>query len=169
MAQVKDIFYFLKDFNELSNPVITEIRGQKWNYRISNIPDIKEVWCIYDVQDFGSLKILEVRRPDLKPCPYPDENLKEWILGDWRDLDNSFVGKREAVTKEKRSKEGNTEEETIRFDDDIDRVKAFENWVEIRNKWRENEIPKKWDLNFTMGFTIYILKSKKRRKALNLY
>jgi|LSQX01.1.fsa_nt_gb hypothetical protein len=30
MAKIRDIFKYLKEFNELSNPVITEISKQKW-------------------------------------------------------------------------------------------------------------------------------------------
>ncbi|WP_164959907.1 AAA domain-containing protein [Clostridium estertheticum] len=86
MAQIKSIFNFLKDYNELSNPVITEIDNQKWSMKISNLPKIKEVWSAYNIEDFDGLKILEVKRPVLEPCPVPDESIIEWIDGSWEKL-----------------------------------------------------------------------------------
>jgi len=43
MAEIINIFNFLKEFNELSNPVITEIDNQKWSLNISDIPVIDEI------------------------------------------------------------------------------------------------------------------------------
>ena len=83
MAEVKSIFNFLKDYNGLLNPIVTEVYRQIWNYEILNAPQIEELWSIYHTQNLDELKILEIKRPDIKPCPPPDETIKEWIQEEW--------------------------------------------------------------------------------------
>ncbi|QNU68668.1 AAA family ATPase [Ruminiclostridium herbifermentans] len=100
MAHINNIFNFLKDYNELSNPVITEIEKQKWSIKLSNLPQITEIWSIYDTQDFDGLKILEVKRPVLEPCPAPNDLLIEWLIGDWKKLNTKTIQYKEVMTKE---------------------------------------------------------------------
>ena len=79
MAHISSIFNFLKDYNEISNPIITEIDKQKWSLKLSYIPEINELWSIYRQQDFDSLEFFEVRRPIIESCPFPDGSIINWL------------------------------------------------------------------------------------------
>jgi hypothetical protein len=148
MAKVIDIFRFLKDFNELSNPVITEIDKQKWHYKLSEVPQIKEIWSIYDAQNFDELKMLEVKRPNLKPCPPPNELIIDWIDGDWEKPNVESVTYKDKIIKEVEDDELENKSQQIEyFYDDEDRVNSFENWIETREHWRAIELPKQKGLD----------------------
>lgn len=145
MAQINSIFNFLKDYNELSNPVITEIDKQKWSLKLSELPQIKELWSVYHVQDLDGLKILEVKRPVLEPCPVPDESIIEWLDGDWKKLGIETIQYKEVIVKEILNEDG-TVDQVEEYFDDKNRKNLFEAWTIKRNNWRAVEIPKEQGL-----------------------
>ncbi len=65
MRKLKNIFKFLKDYNEIRNPVITDINKQYWHTSILELPDVEEVYSVYEEEDYESLKILEVGKPEI--------------------------------------------------------------------------------------------------------
>lgn len=147
MAQVSNIFNFLKDFNELSNPVITEIGKQRWYLRVSNIPQIEEVWSVFDTKDFEELKILEVKRPDVEPCPAPHNLILDWIVGDWKKPSVESITYKEEIQREIKNEDGTTTQQVEYFTDNKDRVNNFENWIKKRERWRTVEFPKQMGLD----------------------
>ena len=146
MAQISRIFNFLKDYNELSNPVITEIYKQKWSMKLSDLPQIKELWSVYRAQDFDGLKVLEIKRPVLEPCPAPDELIIEWLDGNWKKLNVEIIQYKEVLVKEVLNDDGNVEQIEENFIDDENRKKLFEEWTLKRINWRTVEIPKEQGL-----------------------
>ena len=46
MRKLKNIFKFLKDYNEIRNPVITDINGQYWHTSILDLPDIEDIYSV---------------------------------------------------------------------------------------------------------------------------
>ena len=147
MAQVKSIFNFLKDYNELLNPIITEIDKQIWHYKLSNTPQIEELWTIYDSQDLDQLKIIEIKRPDLKPCPPPDKLITEWIQGEWQNLDIKTINYKEKIIREMREADSTITQYEEYFIDDENRVNSFDDWIKKREDWCSRESPKKSGLN----------------------
>ena len=57
MAKINNILNFLKEFNIIRNPVTTEIDNQIWHYNLKDLPSIKELWSIYDTDDYENLKV----------------------------------------------------------------------------------------------------------------
>lgn len=147
MSRISNVFKFLKEYNELSNPVITEIDKQKWYLKLTGLPHIKEVWSIYNVMDFENTKILEVGRPVLKPCPYPDEIILPWIKGDWKNLNLAKIDYHEKIVKEITDEAGNINQVEEYFHDVPERVFAFKRWLKKREDWRTTELPKKQGLD----------------------
>ncbi|UUV20015.1 AAA domain-containing protein (plasmid) [Fusobacteria bacterium ZRK30] len=141
MAEILNIFNFLKEFNELSNPVVTEIKNQKWSLNISDIPMIEEIRSAFLGHDMKDLSYLEVCRPTLLSCPKPQEILLEWIENDWMKLSVN-----EVKFFEKIQKEPITEKDELfydeYFDDDPERKEASDLWTSERNRWRTTELPK---------------------------
>lgn len=147
MAEVKSIFNFLKDYNGLLNPIVTEIDRQIWNYEIINAPQIEELWSIYNTQNLDELKILEIKRPDLKPCPPPDKIIQEWIEGEWGSLDTISISHKEKIIRRTIDKNGEIIEIEEYFIEDKNRIISFEDWLQKRENWRTVELPKREGLN----------------------
>ncbi|MGI1658245.1 MAG: AAA domain-containing protein [Desulfitobacterium sp.] len=147
MAQAKSIFNFLKAYNELSNPVITELANQKWSLNISDLPPIQEIKSIFSSEDVESLKVLEVIKPVLKACPSPGEALFEWLGKDWRKLSVEDIPVKEVITREILDEVGNKSYLEERFEESKERVNAYEKWIVLRKQWREAELPREQGLN----------------------
>jgi len=168
MAQIKSVFNFLKDYNELLNPIVTEIDRQIWHYELSRAPEIEELWSIYQTKDLNQLKILEVRRPNLKPCPVPDESIKDWILGDWENLNIEHIGHKELNTKKTKSEDSKIVQDIEYFVEDKNRVNQFNSWIKEREDWQSREILKKEGLDlYNELFKLYSL-IKRESESLEL-
>ena len=142
MAEIINIFNFLKEFNELSNPVITEIDNQKWSLNISDIPVIDEIRSVFLGHEVEDMDYLEIKRPTILPCPNPLESLIEWIKNDWKKLS---IDKLEVADKLPRASldiSGDLVYNDELFTDDQTRVNSYELWLSARNSWRDTEIPK---------------------------
>ncbi len=147
MAQIKSIFNFLKEYNELTNPIVTEIDKQKWSLKLSNLPEIEEVWSIYHMQKNTGELILEVERPFLEPCPNPDKSIIDWIDGRWNSLEKENVPYKEKRIITELSEDGTITEKEELFTDVPERVELYEDWVHKRNMWRSVQLPKKQGLD----------------------
>lgn len=147
MAHISSIFNFLKDYNEISNPIITEIDKQKWSLKLSEIPNIEEIWSVYQQQDFDSQKLFEIQRPTLVPCPSPDDSIIKWLDDDWRKVSSNSVSYKEKVTKKLFDKNGSITEVEEYFVDDVNRISLYEKWILKREMWREKELPRQKGLD----------------------
>jgi len=147
MGEVRNIFTFLKEFNELLNPIVTEIERQLWNYKLSDAPKIDELWSIYNTDNLDELKILEIKRPELKPCPLPDRNIEEWIEGQWQKLDVENINPKEKIIRNTVDKNGESIQFEEYFTDSEDRVNSFNDWLKKREEWRLRELPRREGLN----------------------
>lgn len=150
MTEIKNVFNFLKNYNELLNPIITDVDRQLWSYRIFDAPIIEEVWSIYQTEDLDKLKILEIKRPELKSCPPPDKIIIDWLKGEWKSLDIENIEYKEKKTF-KTIEVIDNEEEVVEveeyFIDDKARVDSYEKWETRRKKWLTDERPKRTGLN----------------------
>jgi len=168
MAEITNVFRFLKEFNELSNPVITEIDKQKWHLNISEIPTIEEIKSAFLGHEMDELIYLVVRRPNLLSCPKPPEFLIEWILSDWQKLNVSEIEVSEKKTREEIDEEGNLIYVDEYFNQDADRVKAFQAWYESRDKWREVMLPKQQGLDLYNNLFHLYSEMKKESESVEL-
>lgn len=142
MAEIINIFNFLKEFNELSNPVITEIDNQKWSLNISDIPVIDEIRSVFLGHEVGEMDYLEIKRPTLLPCPNPLESLIEWIKNDWKKLSVDKVEVTDKLSRASLDDDGDLVYNDELFTDDQARVNTYELWLSARNSWRDIEVPK---------------------------
>lgn len=147
MAQMNSIFNFLKEYNELTNPVITEIDKQLWSLKLTNLPRIKEVWSIFYVQNNNGELILEVGRPVLEPCPAPDPDIIDWISEKWGNVEKENVFYREKRVLEENLEDGTMVHREEFFEDTPERKKLYDDWIRKRNMWRNFQLPKKQGLD----------------------
>lgn len=141
MTKIKNIFTFLKEFNELSNPVISEISKHKWSLNLSTIPNIAEIKPNFHnvlPQSF----YLEVTRPTIEQCPTLPALLEGWVKSTWKNANVKQVEVIEKVTKkhfDENKKIVVTEEF---FSSSEQRVLALESWKIERNQWISGESSK---------------------------
>lgn len=142
MAEIINIFNFLKEFNELSNPVITEIDNQKWSLSLSDIPEIDEIRNVFLGYELGEMDYLEIKRPTILLCPNPPESLIEWIKSDWKKINIENI---EVVDRLPR-KSLDDNEDIIYVDeifaDDQTRVDDYNHWLVERKNWRNINLSK---------------------------
>lgn len=149
MAQVMNIFNFLKAYNELSNPVITEIDKQRWSLDLTDIPVIDEIKSIFHGNELEELVFLKVEKPSLTACPKPDDSLLEWVENDWSRLSVSVIYHKDKLVREVQDDSGEVSYFEEFFMDNCNRVEEYEKWISRRELWREVEIPKE------KGLTLY--------------
>ena len=155
MAQAINIFNFLKEYNLLSNPVVTELDKQKWSLDLSDLPVIDEIQSIFNGNDLEDLIFLKVKKPSIEPCPKPDDSLLEWLDNDWHRLSISEVRCKEKILRE-HDQNGEVHYREEAFNDDVSRINKFDRWITKRESWREIETPREKGLNlYNKLFRLY--------------
>lgn len=156
MAEIINIFHFLKEFNELSNPVISAIDNQKWSLSISDIPVIDEIRSVFLGHELGEMDYLEIKRPTLLPCPNPPESLIEWIKNDWKKTNIENVEIADKLPRKSLDKNGDMVYTEELFVDDQTRVDAYNRWQAERKIWMGIEAPKSKGLDlYNRLFQLY--------------
>lgn len=168
MAHINSIFNFLKEYNEISNPVITEIDKQKWSLELSELPQINELWSVYHTQDLDSQKILEIIKPILEPCPIPDSQIVDWLIGYWKNSNIENISYKEFIETDIENQNGEIETLKEFFDDVQDRVNLFNAWTIKRNKWRAVELPKEQGLELYNNLFKLYSDMKKESESVEL-
>ena len=156
MTKIKDVFSFLKNYNELLNPITSDIDRQIWSCNLLNLPEIKELYSIFQSKDLNKAEILEIERPSLVLCPCPDARVIPWIVEDWTSLNIDNITYRESIVNELVDDDGSIMEEEEFFLDDRTRVEIFETWLEERVSWIDSQRPKKAGLDlYNRLFKLY--------------
>lgn len=163
MAQVVNIFNFLKDYNQVSNPVVTVIDKQIWSMDLTKIPKIDEVKSAFFGSEIDEFTFLKVTKPILEPCPKPDDSLLEWITKNWQELAVDSVLYKKTLTREKKDEDGKVIEVEEKFEDDPKRLELFEDWSRNRSQWREVQAPKQEGLD--LYNKLYRLYSDMKKEA----
>jgi superfamily I DNA and/or RNA helicase/very-short-patch-repair endonuclease len=143
-SRFKNLFEFLKAYNDLRTPVIRDISQQVatlWLNSLPKHPSIKLneylVSTKPDTEEDGRQEndvVLEVTRPSMTPCPKPPATLSDWLLPGWTKISQK------AEVRKSRNVAVKGEETSIeQFEDVPERETALENWIKVRNKWAENE------------------------------
>ena len=127
MAQALNIFKFLKEYNQIKNPVVKELKSQKWNMFFTDMPDINEIKTIYK-HGLKDGTILSIVKPQLQSCPDPGEDMYEWIMGAWRRLNTANIEFKPELDRQE-LKNGELIEWIEKFEDDPARKKKFDEWV----------------------------------------
>ncbi|MEW6624163.1 MAG: AAA domain-containing protein [Bacillota bacterium] len=152
--RLKQVFGYIKALNELRNPVVTNITEQIWSFWFDELPDHESIQ-LYTEND--APKVLKVARPELTPCPSPDEELKTWLKPGWDNINNEaeVIELKEIYNQEK------DEFEIVKFYDDIKLFEAFVEWEEKRKKWQKEEMPARQAMDkYNKVFRLYSIIQK---------
>lgn len=137
-------FKFLKELNELRNPVPHDLSGSD----VMRIDDWPSHPCVQvrrgdraedGTDDAGEAVIeplIRIQRAGLTPCQKPPETLDGWLKPGWQSVDEEaeVLESRNCQDKEKQTI-------TVFFADDLERVAALNAWTAIRMKWVAAERP----------------------------
>ncbi len=172
---VSKVFKFLKALNEHRNPAIRRISEQPWRMWLKDIPDHSSIRrspipepTTNNAQD-GQTDItaaavndndflFRVRRPQLTSSPLPPNLLEPWLHDGWQNPSSEVtIHNSINVVNHK------NETELIYFEEDAQRVQAFQSWKNIRDEWARNERPARQAMRIYERF--YELHSRIERES----
>jgi hypothetical protein len=146
-SRLTKVFKFLKELNELRNPVLRDMSAYPEVLRLDAWPahpcvDVRRGDPLEDEEAGGShgdaeiVPLIRIKRAQLTPCPKPPNVLESWLKPGWQvvEAEPDVLTVRNLPDKERGSI-------AIGFSDDAERVAAFEEWKSRRAKWVEGERP----------------------------
>jgi hypothetical protein len=150
-TKVRQLYQFLKEANQLRFRPVRTVADQVKVIRLAEMPSHP---CMQltrpTTSDEGNVNddvILSVKRPQITKCPNPPELINEWIQPHWDDPD------KDAHYETSRNfKQENGETVTVNFEDDAERLNAFNVWIDQRNAWRVPEIKTRKAMSFFEAF-----------------
>lgn len=144
-ARLGQVFRFLKDLNQHSNPAILALDDQPWTLWLEELPDHPSIrrparWAIgeeghsADGDDSIAKNVVTVTRPKITRPPDPPPEIHDWLLSGWDDP-REDVGHHEQLNLPGRGEAG-----MVRFDDAPERRMVLERWRMQRDQWRQPEL-----------------------------
>jgi very-short-patch-repair endonuclease len=139
-SKLLQVFNYAKALNEVRNPIISDIENQRWTLWLKDLPNHE---CIDYIDISNQVEneeeannndyLIKVKRPILTECPVPQEELKKYIIGNWKDVDRKV----ELITEVKL--ENGNDTEPVQISAEVKNL--FESWNEERNQWLLIEKP----------------------------
>lgn len=163
------LFEFLKQYNNIKNPIITDISNQVWKKWLDNLPQHETIINnILSLQSDDVEEILKVKRPILKECPKLPNELNKWVEKGWENINAQIKIKKEISVRNEVSIDNKDEYKIEKFEDDKERVTTFEQWKKQRERWLIVERPARAaDDLFNTLYELYS-KIKKESESLEL-
>lgn len=129
------LFQYIDEVNSFKRKKIVNIRDHEWSKRFEDMPlDNPDVLVgEADSHDEDLDVILSVVKPETIPVPEPDDSFVDWLEYGWEYYDE------EVVVKDTLDSDYDDDEEVEHFEDDPKRVAKYKAWLELRNKWAEEE------------------------------
>ena len=143
-SRLTQVFKFLKELNELRNPVARDLSGYVEVLRLNAWPVhpcivVRRGDRIEDEDANGDVQmepLIRIQRARLTPCPNPPEALDGWLKPGWQAAEAET-----AVLESRNFLDEVTETVTVAFDADGERVAALNVWTMARMKWAVAERP----------------------------
>ena len=144
-TRLNRVFRFLKELNQLRNPVPRDLSGYSEVMRLDSWP-IHPLIVIRrgdrheeDDESSGAVELeplVRIRRANLTPCPKPPEALDGWLKPGWQaaQAEVEVLASRNFPSKE-------TGSISVQFEEGEDRVAALKAWTEVRTRWATAERP----------------------------
>lgn len=144
-TRLNKVFRFLKELNQLRNPVPRDLSGYSEVMRLDSWP-IHPLIVIRrgdrheeDYEPSGAAELeplVRIRRANLTPCPKPPETLDGWLKPGWQAAraEVEVLASRNFPNKE-------TGSITVQFEEGEKRVAALEAWTAARARWATAERP----------------------------
>lgn len=145
--KVRQLFYFLKEANQLRFRPIRVLGEQPKVVRLAEMPDhpAMQIFRPVPVENMQEVPdtLLRIKRPAITRCPTPPATITPWLLPNWDD-----PSKMAAYAESQNATNADGETITILFDDDEQRVSDFVVWIELRNVWITPELAARKAMRF---------------------
>jgi very-short-patch-repair endonuclease len=143
--RLTQVFKFLKELNELRNPVPRDMSGYAEVFRLETWPlhpliRVRRGDPVEEDDELSSAAELEplirIKRAPLTPCPNPPDSLDGWLKPGWQSVEAEaeVLAARNFPDKEKGTV-------TVAFEDNAARVLARDRWAVARSEWVAAELP----------------------------
>lgn len=177
--KVLSLFKYIMELNKLRTKTFLNVKDYPWHFSFSNIPeDTGYIVINYrdrveeEEEETPNPVLLSVQNPEFDACPAPNKSFASWLEKGWENFRNEpetvnrkifnrlnveIIGKSFEDLNELLAKEDEVSEEILEkykvvdFDDDEDRVKAFNLWKVERDNWKEIQIQKNEIRKFFMA------------------
>src|SRR5262249_41464064 len=137
-------FKFLKELNDLRNPIPRDLSGNAKLFWIDDWPahpfiEVRRGDHKDEDDTLGEAELeplIRIRRANLTSSPRPPESLDGWLKPGWQSVEAEaeVLGSRNFQDKQKGSI-------TVAFEDDQQRVTAYKAWMAARDRWALAERP----------------------------
>ncbi|NKF08760.1 AAA family ATPase [Clostridium gasigenes] len=137
-GRIVELFKFLKEYNNIKNPVITDIESQVWKMWMDNIDENKYITNNIYNNLYENDVIFSVDKSDRAQCPEPPINIQEWLVNGWQLLEQDVkIIENKKISNVIKNDDGEEIEqiEIIKFEEDKERVDAYEKWKKLRDEW----------------------------------
>ena len=170
------VFRYLEALNQHRNPAKRQIREQLWTVWFRELPDhpsvrrgtprqrtAPEASETNVAQDRAGARdeqafILKVNRPRLTTSPPPPEELTQWLERGWEDPSKEI-----SIRSTMNELDENRQTKIVRFEENPERVRAFDAWKQQRDLWARNERPARASMK--LFETLYELHGRLEREA----
>lgn len=167
-SKVVSLFQFLKQYNNIKNPIVVEIKNQQWHKWVDSIPEHETINNnIYKTEEDTDV-LFTISKPELTECPIPPKEIKDWLEKGWNSLIDEVKIKKSIDNLEKQSY--NNEEIIVKIDfyDDKNRVQALNEWKNKRVLWLSKETKSREADDIFNDFYSLYSKLKKEAEAVEL-
>lgn len=137
-------FRFLKELNEVRNPVPRDLSGADI-LRLDSWPvhpcvqvrrgDYEESRIEATIETVAE-PVIRIQRASLTMCPNPPEILAEWLKPGWKTVDAEVE-----VLESRNIEDKDNQTVTLHFSDGAERVEALNLWTTAREQWSTAERP----------------------------
>jgi len=137
-GKVIELFKFLKEYNNIKNPVITDIEGQEWKMWMDNINENKYITNNIYNNIYDSDVIFSVDKSTRTQCPQASDNIEEWLVKGWQLSEQTIkIIENKKVSTIIKNDDGEDIEsiKIVKFEDDTKRVDEYEKWKKLRDEW----------------------------------
>ncbi len=141
-ARLVQTFKFLKELNELRNPVPRDLSGAD-AMRIDTWPSHPCVQVrrgdqmedeVTGAVEMEMEPLIRIQRARLTSCPGPPAILDGWLKPGWQSVDAEVP-----VLESRHFRGKDKQTSTVAFTDDQKRIDACNEWIVVRAKWAEAE------------------------------
>ena len=143
-VRLTQIFRFLKELNELRNPVTRNLSSHtklfwidEWpKHPVIHVQRGERAYENGETEEADIEPIIRIRRVELTPCPKPPSGLEDWLIPGWQSVESNLE-----VLKSRNVSDKHMGSVDISFEDDPKRVDDFNKWAADRVKWVSAEMP----------------------------
>lgn len=149
--KVVSLFQFIRELNKLKQKATLNFYDYPWARTVSSLPDDPDNISVFyrdrveneDLTEGGSI-LLSVHKPEFEKCPEPDAIFVTWLKPGWDSFRNDpqYIESRPLSNElpiQKTDEEQESQEEKELFTDDLNRVNAYNVWLQVRSEWVERQ------------------------------